>query len=282
MVDLSIVIVSWDEKEKLKRNLEKIYKSRGNFSYEVCVVDNNSSDGSAEMVRNEFPQVNLLENRETVGFAEASNKAITELMRIYSGKISKYVLLLKADMKIHSNTLINVLKWMEKNPEVGVAGCHLVNKDGETIRSVRKFPHLMDQLVLLFGWGDRFPKIVKDYLQVNFDYSKAKQVSSISGGFFMMNTWAFKNRPLLDEEYYFWFEEIDFCRHMYKYNDGSEVWYTPVAECVAPEGSNSLVLPSGEKLIHFKNSQLRYFRRWAPYWQYIILRLAWIIRGVKK
>lgn len=282
MVDLSIVIVSWDEKEKLKRNLEKIYKSRGNFTYEVCVVDNNSSDGSAEMVRNNFPEVNLLENKETVGFAEASNQALTELMRIYSGKISKYVLLLKAEMKLHSNTLINVLKWMEENPQAGVAGCHLVNNEGETIRSVRKFPHLMDQLVLIFGLTERYPKIVRDYLQVNFDYSKAKKVSSISGGFFMMNTWAFKNRPLLDEGYYFWFEEIDFCRHMYKYNDGSEVWYTPVAECVAPEGSNSLVLPIGERLIHFRDSQLKYFRIWAPYWQYLVLRLAWSIRGVKK
>ncbi len=282
MVDLSIVIVSWDEKKKLRRNLEKIYKSRGNFSYEVYVVDNNSSDGSAEMVREEFPEVNLIEKKETVGFAAASNKALSEMMKIYSGKISKYVLLLRVDMKLKSNTLINTLKWMEENPQAGVAGCHLVNEAGETVRSVRKFPHLLDQLVIIFGLTDRFPKVVRDYLQLDFNYENDKQVSSIMGGFFMMNTHAFKNRPFLDEQYYFWFEEIDFCRHMYKYNDGSEVWYTAVAECGSPEGTNSLLLPSGDKLIHFRNSQLKYFRRWLPYWQYLVLRLAWLIRGVKK
>lgn len=275
MVDLSIVIVSWNVKDKLRKNLQKIFASRGNFSFEVFVVDNNSHDGSAEMVRNEFSQVDIIENKENYGFARANNQALAEMMRIYSGKTSKYVLLLNPDMEVHSNTLIKMLEWMEKNPQAGVAGCHLVNDKGETIKSVRKFPRLLDQLLIVLKLPHLFPKIVDGYLQVNFDYTQARKVSSIRGGFFMINTWAFKNRPLLDERYFLWFEEVDFCKNVYMHNDGNEVWYTPVAECVDHVGQSFKQLPRGRAQKYFRDSQLKYFKRWQPYWQYLILKMAW-------
>jgi len=277
MVDLSIIIVSWNVKDRLRKNLQKIFASQGNFSYEVYVIDNHSSDDSAKMVRSEFPQVNVIENEKNLGFSTANNQGITEIMRINSGKISKYILLLNPDMEVRTNTLVNMLKWMEQNPNAGVASCHLIDENGNTVQNVRKFPGLWDQLAIVLKLPHIFPHILDEYLQVKFDYTKAKQVSSVRGGFFMMNTQTFKNRPLLDEIYFLWFEEVDFCRHMYKYSDGSEVWYTPAAECVDHVGQSFKQLSRSQSQTYFRESQLKYFRKWKPAWQYYILKMAWPI-----
>lgn len=275
MVDLSIVIVSWNVKDMLRNNLKSIFASRGNFTFEVYVVDNNSADGSAEMVRQEFPDVVLIANKENNGFARANNQGIMEIMRIHSGRVSKYILLLNPDMKVKSNTLVNMLKWMETNPRAGVASCKLVTEGGEVIKHVRHFPHLSDQLAIVLKLPHLFPHVLDDYLQVKFDYSRAHQVGSVRGGFFMMNTRAFRTRPLLDEQYFLWFEEVDFCRHIYKYDDGVQVWYTPAAECIDYVGQSFSQLPRGKSQEYFRDSQLKYFKRWRPTWEYWVLRLAW-------
>lgn len=277
MVDLSVVIVSWNVKDRLRENLKKLFASQGNFSFEVYVVDNNSADKTVEMVHSEFPQVNLIANEENVGFSKANNQAIAEIMRVNSGKISKYILLLNPDMEVKTNTLINMLKWMEANPGAGVAGCHLIDENGKTVPSVRNFPNLWDQLAIVLKLPHVFPHILDNYLQAKFDYTKAKQVSSVRGGFFMMNTQAFKNRPLLDEIFFLWFEEVDFCRHLYKYSDSGEVWYTPAAECVDHVGQSFKQLSRGQSQDYFRDSQLKYFKKWKPTWQYYILKLAWPI-----
>lgn len=277
MVDLSIVIYSNNNKENLQRCLQMIYASKGNFSFDVFVFDNSSEDGSVEMVQLDYPKATLIASKEKVGYAKANNQVITEIMRINSGKISKYVLLLNPDIEPKSNTLINILKWMEEHPSVGVAGCHIMDTKGETIPTVRKFPTLKDQLALLLDLRKIFPKILDEYRQANFDYTRAKQVSSIRGGFFLMNTRAFKNRPMLDESYSFWFEKVDFCRHLYKYNDGAEVWYTPVGECIDHVGQSFEQLLQDAPKKKYRDSQLNYFKKWKPYWQYLVLKMIWPI-----
>ena len=98
-MDLSIIIVSWKVKEKLRANLQALFASQGDFSYEVFVVDNNSDDGSVDMIKDEFPRVKLIANTENVGFAKANNHAI----KLASGD---YILLLNPDMLVNPDTLI--------------------------------------------------------------------------------------------------------------------------------------------------------------------------------
>ena len=119
-MDLSVVIVSWKVKEKLKDNLSALFKSQGDFKFEVLVVDNNSQDGTLEMIQAEFPQVNLISNLDNRGFAVANNQAI----RLAKGD---FILLLNPDMQVEIDTLVKVLEWSRENSQATVVGCKLVS-----------------------------------------------------------------------------------------------------------------------------------------------------------
>ena len=150
-MDISIIIVSWNCRGKLKENLENLFQSKGDFDMEVFVVDNNSQDGTVEMVNKKFEQVKVIANSENLGFAKANNQAI----RKASGR---YTLLLNPDMRVYPDTLKNMLEWMDARPEAGVAGCHLVNEKGDTVSHVRRFPWLGDQLAIVLKIPHFFPR----------------------------------------------------------------------------------------------------------------------------
>ncbi|MDD5290919.1 MAG: glycosyltransferase family 2 protein [Patescibacteria group bacterium] len=266
-MDLSIIIVSWNVREKLRQNLEALQKSQGDLEYEIFVVDNNSNDGSAEMVSKEFPEVKLIANDSNLGFAKANNQALKQAR-------GGLILLLNPDMRVFSETLSNMAGWMRENKRAAVAGCRLVNEKGETIRQVRRFPTLWDQLVIVLKLPHLFPNILSRYLRVDFDYEKGAPVDSIRGSFFMVRRETIEKVGLLDEKYFIWFEEVDYCQRAKR--DGLEVWYTPAAKCLDYVGQSFNQLPRGRAQKYFCNSQLAYFRKWQPAWQYRILKLAWI------
>jgi hypothetical protein len=266
-MDLSIIIVSWNVREKLKNNLKAIYESQNDFNFEVFVVDNNSQDGTVAMVKKEFPQVNLIANDKNLGFAAANNQAIKKSQ-------GEFILLLNPDMKVFSDTLKNMLAWMRANPQATVAGCHLVDEQGNTIKQVRHFPQLFDQLMIVLKIPHLFPGVLNKYLCHDFDYSKPSRVDSIRGSFFMIKN----NQTIkLDEQFFIWFEEVDYCKKVYM--DKKEVWYTPVTKCIDYVGQSFSLVPIGTKQKYFRDSMLKYFKKWQPRWQYYILKLAWIISG---
>jgi hypothetical protein len=267
-MDLSIIIVSWNVREKLKANLKAIYNSEGNLNFEIFVVDNNSEDGSAEMVVREFSKVKLIANKENLGFAKANNQAI----RKASGD---FILLLNPDMRVFPDTLKNMVKWMRQNKKASVAGCHLVGAKGETIKHVRRFPKLWDQLTIVLKLPHLFQKILDKYLRIDFDYKKEASVDSIRGSFFMMRKDAIDKVGLLDEEFFIWFEEVDYCRRVK--NNREEVWYTPAAMCLDYVGQSFSQIPNGKKQKYFQDSMLKYFKKWHPLWQCLILEIAWMI-----
>jgi GT2 family glycosyltransferase len=266
-MDLSIIIVSWNVRDILRANLNAIYNNNGDLDLEVFVVDNNSSDGSADMVRQAFPQARLISNNENLGFAKANNQAIREAK-------GNYVLLLNPDMRVKEDTLSNMVRWMQENPQASVAGCHLVEEKGETIRHVRRFPQLSDQLAIVLKLPHLFPRVLKDYIREDYDYSCASKIDSIRGGFFMIRQETIEKVGLLDERYFVWFEEVDYCKRVYK-NLG-EVWYTPVAECVDYVGKSFEQVPKIKTQKYFRGSMLKYFKKWHPVWQYWLLWIAWI------
>lgn len=281
-MDLSIIIVSWNVREKLRENLLALFKSEGDVSFEIFVVDNNSHDGTTEMIKNEFSfnGVKLIANAENLGFAKANNQAIKQARR-------EFILLLNPDMRVLPDTLSNMVKWMRENKQASVAGCHLIDESGNTIKHVRKFPTVWDQLAIVLKLPHIFPNVLDKYLRVDFDYSKDAKVDSVRGGFFMVRK-TFP-APLLDERYFLWFEEVDFCRQVYKKEARlrpakcgtaarqGEVWYTPAAECVDYVGQSFKQLPRGKAQKYFRDSMLKYFKKWHPAWQYQLLKLVWPI-----
>lgn len=263
-MDLSIIIVSWNVREKLKENLTALFESKGEVNFEVFVVDNNSYDGTAEMVKSEFQQVKLIANTDNLGFAKANNQAIKQSQ-------GEFILLLNPDMRVFPDTLYKMIKWMQENKQASVAGCHLVDEQGNTIKHVRRFPTIWDQVAIVLKLPHLFPRILNKYLRVDFDYAKQAKVDSVRGGFFMIRCVA--EAPLLDERYFVWFEEVDFCRQVYK--NGGEVWYAPAAECVDYVGQSFKQLPRGKAQNYFRDSMLKYFKKWQPSRQYCILKLIW-------
>lgn len=267
-MDLSIIIVSWNVCEKLKKNLESIFASSGEFSFEVFVADNNSRDNTVQMVRENFPQVNLIENQDNLGFAKANNQAIKKV----SGD---FVLLLNPDMLLRGDTLINMISWMRANKQASVAGCKLIDEQGRLLKHVRRFPRLSDQLAIVLKLPHIFPGILKDYIRKDFDYSYDAKVDSVRGGFFMIRRETLEKLKGLDERYFIWFEEVDFCRQVYA--SGEEVWYTNSAACVDYVGASFKKEKINIKQKYFRDSMLKYFKKWHPFWQYLILRFAWMI-----
>ena len=266
-MDLSVIIVNWNVKDRLRENLKALYQSEGAFHYEVFVVDNNSEDGSADMVEKEFPRARLLRNEYNVGFAKANNQAIEKSQ-------GDFILLLNPDMQVRQNTLFKMLVWMKANPRANVAGCHLVDEEGATVEHIRRWPSLINQLAIVLKLPHFLPFVLNKYLFKNFDYKKEARVNSVRGGFFFVNACKDNRVPLwLDEQYFVWFEEVDFCKQIYK--QGGEVWYTPVTECVDYVGQSFKQISRGLAQSYFRASMLKYFKKWHPKWQFYTIWLAW-------
>jgi GT2 family glycosyltransferase len=275
-MDLSIIIVSWQVKERLEANLKSLFLSEGDFKYEVFVVDNASTDKSAEMVAEKFPQVKLIKNNENLGFAKANNQAI----KLAQGS---YILLLNPDMQVFPDTLQNALKWANKNQQATVSGFSLINEEGKILPQVRRFPGLFDQLMIILKVPHLCPCILNSYLLPKFDYTKAVPVDSIRGSFFLINRSAFnkisgQNKPYLDERYFIWFEEVDFCRNIYHL--GGQVWYSPEAFCRDYLGQSFALVKRKKTQRYFRDSMLKYFSKWEKPWKTKILATAWKLLGL--
>lgn len=270
-MDLSIIIVSYNVKEKLRANLEALFVSLGDFSFEVFVVDNASLDGSSEMVKKYFPQVKLIENYDNLGFSKANNLAIKK-------SIGDFILLLNPDMRVFSNTLEKSLDFAKNNPQAIVSSCKLVDEKNNIIKHIRRFPEFFDQLAIVLKLPHIFPSVLNKYLIPSLDYSSKQKVDSVRGSFFMINKKIFQDLsqeefPFLDERYFIWFEEVDFCKQVYEL--GSEVWYNPGARCLDYVGQSFSALKRSKTQKYFRDSMLKYFKKWEASWQYYILKFFW-------
>ncbi|MDP3837223.1 MAG: glycosyltransferase family 2 protein [bacterium] len=270
-MDISVIIVSWKVKEKLRANLLALQPALSALESEVFVVDNNSGDGSAEMVKTEFRDVHLIANDKNIGFAAANNQAIKRAT-------GDFILLLNPDMRVFPETISRMIVWAGAHPQAVVSGCKLVTEVGELLPHVRRFPRLSDQLAVVLKLPHLFPRILNVYLQKDFNYENEAKVDSIRGAFFLINRQSWKNisgeeKPYLDERYFIWFEEVDFCRQVYK--NGGEVWYTPAAVCVDYVGQSFNQVGVNFKQQYFQNSMLAYFRKWEPGTQAHILHAVW-------
>jgi GT2 family glycosyltransferase len=267
-MNLSIIIVNYKVKELLDNCLKSIFDNSENINLDIIVIDNNSQDGSLEMIKTKYPQVNLIPHPKNSGFARANNLGFKE---------SKYdyVLLLNPDMQILPHTLENMIRWMDENQQASVAGCHLIDQNRRTLPHIRRFPRLSDQLAITLKIPHILPFILNNYLQKDFDYSQASKVDSIRGAFFLIRRKIYEELNGLDERYFIWFEEVDFCQKVKQ--SGGEVWYTPIAECIDYVGKSFEQIPRGITQKYFQNSMLKYFQKWHPFWQFLILKLAWMI-----
>lgn len=204
MTDLSVVIVNWNTRDLLLNCLNSLLQELSTLSHEVFVVDNGSTDGSVTMVREKFPAVIIIENGRNLGFARATNIALRRAT-------GHFWLLLNSDTRVKEGALKGLLQTMEGGPGIGVAGLQLVNEDGSLQNSVGNAPSLLTELtnkrLLRLLLPSRFPG------KENHG-SQLLEVESVIGACMMVRSSAAEEVGLLDEDYFFFLEETDWCVRM--------------------------------------------------------------------
>lgn len=265
-MDLSIVIVNWKVKDLLEKCLQSIFKETKNISFEVFVVDNNSEDGSIEMVREKFPQVNLTASMENLGFAKGNNLAIKKSR-------GRYVLLLNPDTEILENALEKIVRFMDEHLECGIAGCKLLNPDLSLQSSVRSFPDISSQIFILLKLHHLFPysKAMYKYLAHNFDYEKTQEVDQVMGAFMMIRREVLDKIGLLDENFWIWFEEVDFCKRAKTV--GWKILYTPEAKIIHHYGQSFKQAMGVKKQRDFNRSLSYYFKKNGAKGEWIAIQI---------
>lgn len=222
MNTLSIIIVSWNTRDILLDCLDSIVAHPPLRSYDVWVVDNASSDGSAAAVRERYPYVQVIENPENLGFAAANNQAI-EASR------GDYVLLLNSDTIVHAQALERMAQFLDAHDRVGIAGACLLNADGTLQPSWAAFPSFWSELL------GRNIRIRTPYRTT--DGSAAYLVDWVGGAALMIRRTVIEQIGVLDEGYFMYSEETDWCFRVRK--AGWDICYLPDATIVHLGGQSS-------------------------------------------
>lgn len=260
-MDVSLVTVTWNSAKFIGDQARSVYASEG-VTYEFFVVDNASSDDTVAIVERDFPQVRLMKNEVNRGFAAANNQAIR-------ASIGRYVLLLNPDMRVAPDTIAKMVQHMDAHPEIGVLGPRLVDEQGNIMPHVRRFPRVSDQAAILLKLPHVVPTILDAYLQKDFDYSKDASVDSVRGSCFMIRREVIEKLGGLDERYFIWFEEVDYCMQVVR--AGWKVAYTPTATCVDYVGRSFALVSGYRKQQYFTTSMVTYFRKWHPGWRSAVI-----------
>lgn len=261
---VSIITVSWNVRDLLRDNLAQLSLYVKDFPLEIIVVDNDSHDGTRDMVRAEFPQVRLLVNGFNAGFAAACNRGA----RVATGET---VLFLNPDMRVVPGALERAYTELMSHTDVGIVGAQLVAKDGTPINSVRRDPAFADQFATLLKVGKFFPSVMNRYIAHDFDYTKTQDVEQVRGSFMLMRRSFGEEIGWWDERYYIWFEDVDLCRRVRHL--GFKVRYLAEAEAHDAVGQSFKQQPLLWKQRQFSRSMATYFSRWEPAWQGWVIRL---------
>jgi len=270
MYDLSVIIVSWNTKNLIRDCLISIKNNTHKILYEVYLVDNNSADGTVEMMHTEFEDVKLIANKTNNGFAKANNQAI----KLSNGK---YVILLNPDTVVLENALDLMVNYLDNNKDVGILGCKLLNKDGSLQESCRRFPDITTYSNILLKIHAIFPnkKCFSKYFMKDMNYDTINEVDQVMGAALMYRTNILGEKSYLDEDYWIWFEEVDFCYNVKK--RGYKVIYLPDAKIVHYKAQSFSQLMKVNQQKVFNRSLLIYFTKNGEKSDVLILKLLFPI-----
>lgn len=246
---ISIIIVSWNTTWFLENCLASILANPPTSSFENWVVDNASTDDSPRMVREKFPQVHLVENRENVGFARANNQAIQRCT-------GKYILLLNPDTLVASGALQALVDFLDEHPEAGAVGARILNPDGSLQISSHPRPTLSRELWRLFHLDALSPYAM--YPLAKWETNQPQEVDVLGGACLLLRKEVLEQVGLLDEDYFIYAEEVDLCYRIQR--AGWRIYWVPQAEVVHFGGQSTRQVPT-EMFLHLYRSNIKYFRK---------------------
>ena len=226
-MELSVIIVSYNTKDLLQNCLKSIFEQTKEIGFDVWVVDNDSSDGSADMVEAKFPLVNLIRNPVNGGFAQANNLVLKQCT-------GDYVLILNPDTIIPENTFKKVIDFLQQHSDAGAVGCKLIKADGRLdIACKSGFPTPWNSFCKATGLDRLFPKskFFGGYNLTYLDENETHAVDCLVGAFMMLPRTVMEQVGYLDEAFFMYGEDIDWCYRIKKagysiyYYPGTYIWH---------------------------------------------------------
>ncbi len=273
-IDLSVIIVNYNVKDFLQSLLLSLNKALKNISHEIFIVDNASTDGSVELIKNSFPEVTLIDNKINLGFSKANNQG----MKISKGK---YILLINPDTLVSEDTLSEMINFFEEHPEVGLAGCKILNPDGTLQLACRRsLPGPWTSFCKVTGLSTLFPKskIFARYNLTYLDENKSCEVDAVSGSFMMFTREVYEKIGGLDEEYFMYGEDLEFC---YRIQEGGyKIFYVASTQIIHYKGESTKRSSVDETKIFYKAMHLFVKKHFSTSFVVeFILRSAILARG---
>ncbi len=253
---ISVILVSYNTARMSVEALDALFTSQGDFELEVFVVDNASKDNSVDLIKNAYPQINLIGNSVNVGFGRANN----QVLPLVSGD---YVLLLNTDAFVQSDTLQKTLQYIQSQPECGVLGVQLVGRNGELQPSCRYFPTPFN--LFAYGFGlDRWLPNLQMVEDADWDPALTKECDWVPGCYYLVRKQVIDQVGLFDPRYFLYSEEVDHCFTVKK--AGWQVVYFADVSVIHLGGesakSDGKVTSSGKQLSVLQaESILLYFRK---------------------
>jgi len=246
---LSVIIVNWNTCALLAECIAAVERETTSIPHDIWVVDNGSSDGSTAMLRRDFPHVRVIESPVNLGFARANNLAMQR-------SAGRYLLLLNTDALVQPGSVQALLQVAEAAPRAGVVGAHLLNPDGTFQASHTRFPTLWQEFLILSTLGRRLVR--PWYPSHGPEETKGPQrVEYVEGACMLVRREALAEVGGLDEGYFMYAEEVDWCKRMRA--AGWEVWYAPAAKVVHIGGASSADRKTSREADLYR-SRVRYFR----------------------
>jgi GT2 family glycosyltransferase len=269
MIDVSIIIVNWNIRDILRNCLRSVYEQSKGITFEVIVIDNASSDGSAAMVREEFPKVTLIENKENRGFAAANNQG----MRIAKGR---YILLLNPDTIVLDKAIEKTIVFADSNPDVGVTGCQVLENAEKIQRTCFSFPSLGNLIIQKTGLRRLFSRSRffgrEDMGWWNRDTQR--DVDVVSGMYMLVRREAIEQVGMMDEAYFVYAEETDWCFRLKR--AGWRCVFAPVGRIIHLDGGNKSTDKAMIKMyVQFQKSIMIFYRKNRGNASWIIARIIY-------
>jgi hypothetical protein len=225
MKDISIVIITWKMKSLLEVTLKTIEELTVGVNYELILIDNNSQDGTSEMIKKKYPRAILITNSQNLGVAPARNQGL----KIAKGK---YILILDADMELIENSIKKLYDFMESNPDCGLVGSKLVDTNRQLQYSCKRFPTILSLILRRFEHF-QFAKNSKTYMHhimLDWDHSEVKEVDYLIGACQLIRKEVVEKIGFYDDKIFYGPEDIDYCIRVWR--AGWKVMYYPFTSII--------------------------------------------------
>lgn len=256
---LSFIIVNYNTKELLRSCLESVFQKTKGIDLDVFVADNNSSDGSQEMLKNEFPRVKTIANKENLGFAKANNLAIKKSQ-------GNYIFLLNPDTIVLDENIKEVIDFMEKNPEIGAVGPLVLNKDRTMQKQCKRgWPTFWNAFTYYSGLWKLFPqnkwwkRKFGGYFLLEKPNDRICEVDCLSGAAMILRSQALEQAGLMPEDYVMYWEDIELCFKIKK--SGWKIYYFPFFRITHYGGAGGSQIHAAKNLWYFHRGAFIFYKK---------------------